>query len=226
MQVIASVPDMSSHIFVERLNSDCWRLDISAKTTVTGLKRQIKAKHGIRRDQQRLTLEEVLHPEDRRTLQSYNVGHGDTLGLAMAARPLRRGKSMLIYVKPLWGTTLTLAVGAQETIENVKCNILDTQGTPPFQQRLIFRGKQLEDEHTLADYGIQTLATLHLVLRLRGGMLTEESGKKDFREVAKSGTCDVYEVDDTPDAKYEDSEYEDSEDDEAPEGDGPVAFCT
>ena len=63
------------------------------------------------------------------------------------------------------GKTTTLDVKRDDNLIHLKRLIQDKQGIPVDMQRIIFAGRQLEDDGTLASYGIKTESTLHLVLR-------------------------------------------------------------
>ena len=66
-----------------------------------------------------------------------------------------------MFVKTLTGKTVTIPTLTQSsTVEELKAMIQDKEGIPPDQQRLIIRGLQAQDDHTLEQYGMYLILTL------------------------------------------------------------------
>ena len=55
-----------------------------------------------------------------------------------------------------------------DLVEDLKQMIRDAKDIPVDEMRLVFAGKQMEDDALLSDYNVQKDSTVHLVLRLRG----------------------------------------------------------
>jgi len=113
---------------------------------------------------------------------SNDGGGGGGGGGLQSVLSLPRG-GMQLFVKTLTGKTVSIEVEEGESIEDVKAKIAEKEGIPPEQQRLIFGGQQLQDSKTLDDYDVGDDATLHLVLRLRGGgnfLVDKVAGRGSF----------------------------------------------
>jgi len=76
---------------------------------------------------------------------------------------------MQIFIKPPSGKTFVIHVYGTDTIDIVKFRVQNVEGIPPDQQRLNFAGKQLQDGQTISECGVWKEATVHVVLRLKGG---------------------------------------------------------
>ena len=63
---------------------------------------------------------------------------------------------------------IVLGASSSDTVEEIKIKIRSETGIPADQQRLMHGGRQLEDDHCLADYNIGPDSTVFLNLRLCG----------------------------------------------------------
>lgn len=74
-----------------------------------------------------------------------------------------------IVIKTILGKKIIIEAEGEEPVGKIKRKIENKEGIPHHQQKLMREGRGLEDDHTLAFYGIRSGCALHLVLSLRGG---------------------------------------------------------
>ena len=148
-------------IFIKRPNDSFIIEEINPSETILNIKKKLIDIYPI--DHQRLEYNlEVLNND--KNLTGYHIKNESNLELIFTSG---NDETFLIFVKTLTGKTITLDVKSDYTIEIIKEMIYIKERFSTEEMRIIFAGKQLENERTLGDYNIQKETTLHLVLRLR-----------------------------------------------------------
>uniref|UniRef100_A0A6C0HZJ0 Ubiquitin-like domain-containing protein n=1 Tax=viral metagenome TaxID=1070528 RepID=A0A6C0HZJ0_9ZZZZ len=89
-------------------------------------------------------------------------------------------EAFTIQIKTATGRFHRIDVTPSMTVLELKLQIQKVEMYEPDQQRIVYSGKQLSDDKQLKDYPISDDATLHLIVRLRGGMFHETSSRKDM----------------------------------------------
>lgn len=75
---------------------------------------------------------------------------------------------MLITIKTLSGRKLSFEMEDTQKILEVKSKLFEKENIPVEQIRLIYQGKVINDEQTIADCKIQTNVEIMMAIHLRG----------------------------------------------------------
>lgn len=101
--------------------------------------------------------------------------------------------SFRMYVKTLTGKSFPVYLNQlnETTIYDLKLHIQENDGIPTDQMRLIFNGRELDDNKFLADYNLIRNGNIHMVLKLCGGMFNEVSGRNGAYEPLAENFFDI-----------------------------------
>ncbi|CAG9334740.1 unnamed protein product [Blepharisma stoltei] len=157
----------SSYSLTFKTSENRWfRLQVESTDSVAELKTKIFNRKCIPEIQQRLIFNgrELF---DNEIMSEFNIYDGALILLRLETWSCIT-ENFLITVKNLRGEYYEFEVSSSDSIKSLKQKIQDAEGTPVPSQRLIYAGRQTEDEWSLRDYNIRDGSTIHLVLILRG----------------------------------------------------------
>lgn len=96
-----------------------------------------------------------------------------------------------IIFKTLTGKIIPVTIFNTDTILKLKQSLFKLEGIMIDDQRLIYNGSKLEDNKQIYQYNIDNNDTIHLILRLRGGMFHKSSARADFMSITHINTIET-----------------------------------
>jgi Ubiquitin family. len=149
------------------------KCDVNKYLKILDIKNKILEKNRVSVSQQCLKyLDKEL--DDNDLIYIHKIKKDSTLKLTIKNNDT---KMMKIFLIPLSGGLKTMIVNNLMTTNDIKYLVFQMEGVPMDKQRLIHSGRQLEDNYKITDYNIYDCHTIHLLLRLKGGMYHETSGR-------------------------------------------------
>lgn len=139
-------------IFVKTLTGKTITLEVESSDTIDNVKAKIQDKEGIPPDQQRL-----IFAGKQCVALLLSLGSGSSRASVLALDVWRALLTNVCSLSPLSPTRAACCAAA------LACSLVTSRAR-------VSETRRLEDGRTLSDYNIQKESTLHLVLRLRGGM--------------------------------------------------------
>jgi len=97
-------------------------------------------------------------------------GSGEYSDSEEVSEVLRRIKKIkfpvFITIRTLNGRVIEMDLDSNDSVERVKENLEELEGIPVHQQKLIFNGKQIQNDKTVNSYGIENGSVIFLVIAL------------------------------------------------------------
>jgi len=139
-------------------------LEVLQTDTVANIKAGISDKTAIPTTNQELIFASS-QMDDHRALCDYGIRSESTVILRLKGY-------VQLFIKALNGKTTIIRVPYGSKVKHIKEEIKQKEGIAVEEQRLIYGAVQLDDDERLHDKNVQNNSTIHLVVRLKGGEMT------------------------------------------------------
>ena len=148
----------SLHLFIRTARSTL-ELRASPESMVKGVKEDIFAIARIPVEHQRLFVDSVELKDDV-SLSSHGIQNNHSLSLEV----MDPATPEVVYVRNMMGKTVSIDIFPTDKVKSLKERVFDKEGIPVEQQRLVFQGKDLDDNQFIKHYNIEQESNLQLAL--------------------------------------------------------------